>query len=126
MMQGLKIVTSEEMARIERGGDEEQYIVNAGHEIARVVMGYIEEQRLIKKITLLVGKGNNGADAYSAGLVLLEAGYEVQAYRLFEKEGRWNQLFEERFRQKKGRFSKTLEGLILDGLLGTGLKGKVD
>ncbi len=125
-MEGIKVVTAQEMARIEKGGDSERYMMEAGRKVAEIARGYVEKHGLPKKITLLVGKGNNGGDAYSAGLSLLAEGYQVSAYAYFDEVSSLNQTFRERFREKKGLFGTKLQGLLLDGLLGTGLKGKVD
>lgn len=131
MMEGLKVVTAEEMARIEKGaiqrdGDEERWMAAAGRLVAEAAMAYVKRQGLPKKITLLVGKGKNGGDAYAAGLCLLEAGYQVHAWSISERVHPLNKKFGERFRKKRGRIDRKLEGLVLDGLLGTGFKGKVD
>jgi NAD(P)H-hydrate epimerase len=126
MMEGIKVVSAEEMARIERGGDQESYMAEAGRKVAELVMLYVEEHRLPKQATLLVGKGNNGGDAYAAGLRLLDEGYKVHAYSLYEEVSALNHKFRDNFRKKRGRFESRLEGLIIDGLLGTGLKGKVE
>ncbi len=125
-MTGYKVITAEEMARLEKGGDSEKYMERAGLGVAQCVVQHIEAHGLPKKITLLVGKGNNGGDAYVAGLCLLEKGYEVIAYALYDDVSPLNQKFREKFRKKQGQFGKTLEGLIIDGLLGTGFKGKLD
>lgn len=125
-MEGIKVVSAEEMVRIEEGGDPERYMEMAGRKVAEAAIRYIEAHRLSKKITLLVGKGNNGGDAYAAGVWLLEEGYHVQAYALYEEVSPLNRKFRERFRKRQGRFEKGFEGLILDGLLGTGFKGKLE
>lgn len=125
-MEGIKVVSAEEMARIEQKGDHERYMAEAGRKVAEVVMLYVKEHDLPKQVTLLVGKGNNGGDAYAAGAWLLEEGYKVHAYALYDEVSPLNRKFRESFRKKRGRFEDKLEGLLLDGLLGTGLKGKVE
>lgn len=128
MMEGYKVVTAEEMARIERvfRGDHEKYMETAGSKVAEIVIQYVESHNLPKQVTLLVGKGNNGGDAYTAGVCLLEKGYQVTAYALYEDGSPLNQKFREKFRKKRGQFGEALEGLLIDGLLGTGSKGKVE
>lgn len=125
-MQGYKIVTAEEMARIEQGGDHEKYVEEAGRKVAEYVIRYVDKHDLAKKVTLLVGKGNNGADAYAAGICLIEEGFQVSACALYQEVSALNQKFSDQFRKKKGRFSDQLDGIIVDGLLGTGFKGKVE
>lgn len=126
MMEGIKVVSAEEMARIEKGGDLERYMAEAGRKVAEVAMRYVEAHHLPKQVTLLVGKGNNGGDAYAAGVWLLDEGYKVHAYSLYEDVSPLNQKFREKFRKKRGRFEDKFEGVILDGLLGTGFRGKVE
>jgi NAD(P)H-hydrate epimerase len=123
-MQEHKVVTAEEMSSLEKGGDLSLYMQTAGLKIAECVIEYIEERHLPKKVTLLVGKGNNGGDAYAAGLWLLGEGYNVKAIALYEEVSPLNRAFREKFQKKRGKFTGELEGLIVDGLLGTGLKGK--
>lgn len=125
-MEGHKVVTAEEMARIEKGGDHEAFMETAGRRVAECAIEFIESHGYPKQITLLVGKGNNGGDAYAAGLWLLDEGYQVTAYALYEDVSPLNQKFREKYRKKRGRFGEELKGLIIDGLLGTGFKGKVD
>lgn len=125
MMEGYKVVTAEEMARAEKGGDPKKYMEAAGSEVANWAAHYIQTHGLPKRVTLLVGKGNNGGDAYAAGLCLLEKGYVVTAYALEGDTSALNREFRETFQKKQGKFSKNLEGLLIDGLLGTGFRGKL-
>lgn len=131
----LKVVTAQEMARIEKkairaGCSEEAFMAEAGTKIASFAMEYLERHHLPKRVTLLVGKGNNGGDAYAAGLFLLEKGIEVRAWPLYaQKEcSSLNQKFQKRFLKKGGEIKSSLTGeeLILDGLLGTGFQGKIE
>lgn len=129
-MEGYKVVTAEEMARVEKislkfGGDLEKYMETAGRCVAEAVIRYIEEHQLVKEVTLLVGKGNNGGDAYAAGCWLLEEGFQVSAYALSDEMSPLNRKFREKFRKKRGRFEKNLKGTLVDGLFGTGLKGAI-
>ncbi len=137
-IEGLKIVTAQEMARIEkravgRGGDEERFMDEAGRKVALAAMEYVEKHGLVRRIALLVGKGNNGGDAWAAGIYLLDEGFQVRAVPLYKMEegSALNRKFGERFKKKKGRIEpKEIhfeeDGLILDGLLGTGFKGNVE
>lgn len=126
-MQGLKVVTAQEMIRIERGEKgHEHFMEAAGKKVAEVVMELVAREGLPKKVTLLVGRGNNGGDAYAAGICLLDEGFNVRAYVITGECSELNRKFGERFRKKRGKLERKLEGLIVDGLLGTGFKGKVD
>ena len=113
-MEGIKVVSAEEMVRLEQGGDPERYMAEAGRRVAEAVIGFVETHRLAKQATLLVGKGNNGGDAYAAGIWLLGEGYRVHAYALYEKGGALNERFREEFRKKGGRFAEGLEGVIVE------------
>lgn len=125
-MEGIKVVSTDEMARIEKGGDHEAYMEMAGRRVAEAVIAYIERHELPKQVTLLIGKGNNGGDAYAAGLWLIDEGYQVRAFAPFDQKSDLNQKFRAKFQKKRGSFTEALEGVLIDGLLGTGFKGKLD
>ena len=79
------------MQRIEsiafsEGVDEAQLMYNAGLAVANIASQMIEEVQSDKKVILLIGKGNNGGDAYVAGTFLLQRGYNVIAYQLFPRD----------------------------------------
>jgi NAD(P)H-hydrate epimerase len=115
----IKVVTAEEMKRIERGGPEEAYMLEAGKKVAAVAKTFPG-----KKVLLLIGKGNKGGDAYVAGKELLKAGYEVRALLAapLEECSPLNQKFGERFLAADGSSGCDF---IIDGLLGTGFCGEV-
>src|SRR3990167_2060938 len=120
MHEGYKVVSTQEMARVEATGDHESFMREAGTKVALVVIHYIQQHDLPKKVTLLVGKGNNGGDAYAAGLRLLNDVFSVFAYPLYEKGGPLNEKLREVFRKQGGKFTEKIEGVLVDGLLGTG------
>jgi ADP-dependent NAD(P)H-hydrate dehydratase / NAD(P)H-hydrate epimerase len=138
---GKKVVTANEMQRIEakafsEGINEESLMLEAGKKVAVVTSHYITENKLQKKITLLVGKGNNGADAYVAGTILLQKGFSVKAIHLFDFEecSHLNKLHCDKFRKEGGEVDFITSqdqlllkkgGVIIDGLIGTGFAGKV-
>jgi ADP-dependent NAD(P)H-hydrate dehydratase / NAD(P)H-hydrate epimerase len=137
----LKIVTAKEMQRIEsiafsEGVDEAQLMYNAGLAVANIASQMIEEVQSDKKVILLIGKGNNGGDAYVAGTFLLQRGYNVIAYQLFprDKSSYLNRLHGDAFIKAGGEvnfisssegFTLANDGIIVDGILGTGFKGGV-
>jgi len=129
-----KVVLAKEMSRveglsIEAGFSGEAYMCKAGENLATHVEAFIHHHRLKKEVTLLVGKGNNGGDAFAAGVLLLNRSYIVRAHsvalscettplcqkqeKLFVKSGG------KVYRDKVEPF----KGVILDGLLGTGCRG---
>lgn len=135
MLEGLKVVSAQEMAQIEamayaEGASEQTFMENAGAAIAEAAEDYVEQNDLPKIVTLLVGKGNNGGDAFAAGTKLLERGFKVNAYPIYPMEtcGPLCKTMCERFRSRGGSVQQVLstEGIILDGLVGTGFKGKAE
>ena len=135
-LEGDKIVTAREMARVEKisidaGASDEAYMLRAGEGIAEHVEMFIQKRRLNKEITLLVGKGNNGGDAFVAGTVLLQKGFHVFACPIADLDEATPlcQKHEQAFIRAGGEVCRGLEkdfkGVILDGLLGTGFKGKL-
>ena len=136
-IEGHKIIPASEMARVEKlsieaGASDEAYMMKAGEGIAARVEKYIEEERLSKEVILLVGKGNNGGDAFVAGTFLINRGFQVEAYHLVEarESSPLCQKHEKTFAKAGGKIHRgkdlVFKGLILDGLLGTGFKGKLE
>ncbi|MBI5345728.1 MAG: NAD(P)H-hydrate dehydratase [Chlamydiae bacterium] len=137
----MKVVTPSEMLRIEKlsifeGASDKHYVEKVGKAIANIACGYIQKHFLSKKIYLLVGKGNNGADALSAGCVLLKERFCVQAYLFFKIDEssplcRYNF---EKFKKLGGEFHFISDiadlifekkSLILDGIFGIGFEGQL-
>ena len=130
-LEGLKIVTAHEMARIEalsirEGASAESYMLHAGREIALKVRAFAEKQNLPKVVTLLVGRGNNGGDALVAGEELLNMGFRVEAY-LYKSGGFLSPLCQHFLSAFEGRWqnSFTPQGILVDGLLGSGFHGEL-
>ena len=132
------MVTPAEMARVEalavkEGASEEAFIREAGRKVALTIFSSLASSN--KKAALLVGKGIKGADAYAAGLALLEEGFSVRAFALFPPQScsPENRKFQERF-SKRGKIISVWDGeeisfddgWIIDGMLGTGFKGEVE
>ncbi|MDE3045347.1 MAG: NAD(P)H-hydrate dehydratase [Verrucomicrobiota bacterium] len=123
----ISVVTAQEMARIEkwalaRGAKEEAFMREAGRKIAAFV-------KRARQVTLLVGKGNNGGDAYAAGLALLKKGISVSAWALYPSEecSPLNQKLGKEFIRAGGRLDDSLEvDLFLDGFLGVGFRGPLE
>lgn len=135
-MQDYKVVTAQEMARIEKlalneGCSESFFIEEVGRKIAAVVLAWIEKKGLPKTVTLLVGKGNNGADAYAVGIHLIKRGVKVRAVSVCGEGSVQNKKFKELFLAAKGELEPFCEGfyfdaLIVDGLVGIGFKGEME
>ena len=133
-MEGLIVVTADEMKRLEKlaidaGSDEQLFMENAGAGIAKAV-----EEFCPSEVTLLIGKGNKGGDAFTAGALLLGKRFPVKAYHLFPLEecSPLCQKMGQLFRDAGGEillYTKNVvleKGMILDGLLGTGFHGGVE
>lgn len=142
LLQGLPVVTSEEMVRIEKlayaeGEREDAFMENAGKGIAEAAADFAQEQKCKHELYLLIGKGNKGGDAFTAGAYLLEKGFSVIAYHLFPMS-ECSPLCQNRAKQFKNAgglmirvesekdFQFQEGAFILDGLLGTGFHGKAE
>lgn len=128
----MKIVTATEMARIEalaieEGCSREEFMLQAGLQIADLVQEWCDSE---DEIVLLAWKGNKSGDGFVAGIRLLEAGYKVRAVHLADLE-QCTELcrkFAEKFRRKGGEIEKTfVSGAVyIDALLGTGFSGTAE
>lgn len=137
----MKIVTAQEMARIEqlayaKGASEEAFMNQAGLGVAECVRQLIAKLHIKPYISLLCGHGNNAGDAYVAGALLLEGGFPVQAFSLapLDQCSPLCQLQAKRFKEAGGLIHFLQEGsridfgpstLLVDGILGTGFKGEL-
>lgn len=134
-----KVVTASEMARIEaltlsEGQSEQNFVLAAGSGIAQKIIDLSPS----KKIVLLSGRGNNGADGFVAGSILLKKGYSVRSLLFFSPPSSFSKLcftsFES-FKQAGGTYvnAESLEDInfekdetIVDSIFGTGFKGRVE
>ena len=136
-MKLMKVISASSMADLEakayrQGCKDMDFMENAGRGIAEAAFAFIQKQRLPRDVRLLCGKGNNAGDAFVAGRYLLEMGCLVTAIQpadlrvcspLCQHNGQL-------FLSSGGKIEKKIEpfgpsGLILDGLFGTGFKGRV-
>ncbi len=109
------------------------YMLQAGKGVATVAEHFILLHGLEKRVTLLVGKGNNGGDACAAGSILLERGYDVTAITLYSMEES-TPLCQEMLHHFQNKGGKIIsfptifprDGIILDGIVGTGFHGKAE
>ncbi|WP_068467671.1 bifunctional ADP-dependent NAD(P)H-hydrate dehydratase/NAD(P)H-hydrate epimerase [Candidatus Protochlamydia phocaeensis] len=132
----MKVVSAKAMAQLEavaykQGYTDQDFMEQAGKGIAAGIHAFTEEQRLPQKAILLCGKGNNAGDAFVAGCHLIDQGYSVLAVQLdaLEHCSPLCQQNAKRFMSKGGRLSSQLQiegqGVLIDGLFGTGFKGAV-
>ena len=112
---------------------EADFMENAGREIAHATYEYIQQNCLVPFVWLLCGKGNNAGDAFVAGRYLLQHGCKVIAIQ-FEDLSHCSPLCKQNrrlFQEMKGHIINEIsdfgtEGVILDGIFGTGFKGKIE
>ena len=135
----MKICSAKEMAQleaksIEDGASSKDYMKLAGRSIAELIEEQIIENELEKRVVLFVGKGNNGGDAYVAGVNLLKEKYEVRAYTLFDEDevSELNAHYRKKFIRNHGVVEKVNSAdeihispneMVVDGLVGTGFSG---
>jgi len=117
------------------GLDERILIENASANL----LSAIEDLLLEKKVVVVAGRGNNGADVLSCARKLFNKGYDVSVAVLLEKELGQEALFQKNILEKlkipikffnKDNLSKLTDLLkacdfILEGILGIGVKGDI-
>ena len=135
----MKVVTAREMARIEKlaiseGACGDTFMQQASKGLATFIQNYIEFYDLEPQITLIVGKGNNGGDAYCTALQL--KGYSCHAYHLGElsESSELCEKYGKAFKKAGHHLIEVKDhkevilptsGIILDGVLGTGFEGEL-
>lgn len=142
----MKVATSEIMKSLDKKTAEAFGIAgivlmeNAGRAVAQTVIKEFNTQAK-KGIVVFCGKGNNGGDGFVAARHLINRGYHVDVIMFGKREelsedGRTNYAAISRITDiihdlnDAGEFAKTdinlhEKGLIIDALLGTGIKGAV-
>ena len=139
MTQGTKVVTCEEMHRLEKlssadGVTTEELMDRAGKSLFAVVSDWFELSNAPKDVVLLIGKGNKGGDALTLGLHLLRNHYSVSAILIYPKN-ELGPLCKKRLEQFVSAggvvapFSMekvSHASLIVDGIVGTGFHGTPD
>ncbi|NMB46976.1 MAG: NAD(P)H-hydrate dehydratase [Firmicutes bacterium] len=110
---------------------------NAGRQVAEAAAAFLQKAEG-RKVSVLVGKGNNGGDGLVAARYLHNLGYRVRVfllspfseladdalanYHICGQLGMDLQEVDEEYLPKL-RFALSLADLVIDGLLGTGIKG---
>jgi NAD(P)H-hydrate epimerase len=133
-----KIVSVDEMRRIERASDAagwsyDQMMEAAGRGVAEEILRRIG-QPSGKRIAILTGSGNNGGDGLVAGRILAEAGATVGAYLAkprreddvhvarLRKAGQLVAVLGEDQRQRVLKNLLATADVVLDAVYGTGLE----
>lgn len=139
----MKIVTSDEMTRIEKlayaaGASEAVFMENAGRGASTEILKFFAYAALFpRKVMILCGKGNNTGDGFVCGRYLLQKGFEVVAMETVANEDEYSPLAKDHlalFEEEGGTresfmFGQQVEwdgfAVLIDALLGTGLQGEV-
>jgi ADP-dependent NAD(P)H-hydrate dehydratase / NAD(P)H-hydrate epimerase len=140
-MKGLKVLSSDEMRRVEALAfsakvKEDALMKAAGKKVALQAIHFLVSSQKERTITLLAGKGKNGADGFAAAVHLLHQGFSLnallvgdldEAAPLCQKEAehflKLGGTLLEIFNEKNIFLPKS--GLLIDALLGTGFSGEV-
>jgi NAD(P)H-hydrate epimerase len=139
----MKAVTTEQIRQLDQrtiaaGIPGAELMERAGYAVARAAMGFLKRQDA-RSVLLLAGKGNNGGDAIVAARHLAGAGCEAALVLLCprgELQGDALQHFQKLVSAVRVLELPTLDqfaeivgevqpAVVVDGLLGTGLKGDV-
>jgi len=136
-MKGLSVSRLRELddAAKEIGLEERILIENASNNLFKV----IDRLNLGKKVLVISGRGNNGADVLSCARKLSSSGYDVAVAIVSEKELGPEASFQKRVLERIGcqissfnnnnisEFKKLFEDrdFILEGILGIGAKGEL-
>ncbi len=136
-----EFITSAEMAAIDtnceyHGLSRLQLMENAGKALAEVILRKTEELELDRSLLIFAGLGNNGGDSFVAArhlkdfdveILLLGRGRDIRtdiARRNFEILKRADyEITEIRDSSQIDRFSNV--GIVLDAMLGTGVRGEL-
>ena len=135
----LPIISSTQMQQIEArafeaGQSQQLYMETAGAAIASELEAFLVTPNEVGTIYLLVGKGNNGGDALCAGSLLVQKGYSVTSFCLYPQSecSPLSQKMAKAFQEAGGQLTEIFQppqfekGIIVDGLAGTGWKGKAE
>lgn len=139
MIGSIKVVKVDEMRRIEAAALEVGYSAldfmnKAAAGMAEVIERFILERQLPKKVVLLAGRGNNAGDAYTVGVILLSKHFLVRAVTPYVLDECLPLCLEKarHFIEWGGTITPILnsyvdeEEVLLDGLVGTGFRGKAE
>ena len=130
----MKAVTTEQIRQLDQqaiaaGTSGEELMERAGYAVAKAAVEFLK-RRDSRSAVLFAGKGNNGGDAFVAARHLAAAGCEPTVVLLCRRdEVRGDALahFQRMVGVKVTEWPWKTEaaGVVVDGLLGTGLKGDV-
>lgn len=136
----IPVVTVGQMRTIDKEAIGGETTVGFGY-MLKAGMGILETVRSIQPepadgdIAIVCGKGNNGGDGYVAGGLLIDAGYNVMVFGLFDRDdlrGEALMAYDE-YALRKGNFlllddvdelgQLSRYSLVIDAILGSGIQG---
>lgn len=134
------VVSPDEMRKLEalaeaQGVGQEALMEEAGKKIEEIVYSFIVHHKLSEKAFILAGKGNNGGDAYVVARLLLQRGFFVQVLQVHPLDSsslvrKQRRKYEARggkvFELAENKWTYPHEGVIVDGIFGTGFHGSLD
>lgn len=131
MIEGTKVVTSEEMQRLDvaaqaSGTSPETLMDHGAKSIVSVIIDLLKKP---SPVLLLVGRGNNGGDALTIGTILLQRNYPVFAKLVYPENALSSRCKKrlDQFKQAGGVvYTDQLFSLIVDGIVGVGFHGVAD
>jgi len=143
----MKLVTAEQMRELDRSAIRErgitgmQLMERAGRAVALCAGELIEKKRMRRSALIFAGKGNNGGDAFVAARYLEGAGVRTRTILLGDRKEFKSDALENLKRLERsgaeivsaatlGELEEAGEtaprfDLVIDGILGTGVKGNV-
>jgi ADP-dependent NAD(P)H-hydrate dehydratase / NAD(P)H-hydrate epimerase len=143
----MKIVSAKTMARLDEETikrhniSAEVLMARAGRSVSDCVMDTIKKNKLVPSVVLFAGKGNNGGDAFVAARFLHKAGIQPTTILLTNEKSLASEalLNFSRLKEAGGDIFPALSindlkplesrlqdcSIIVDGILGTGIRGEV-
>jgi len=111
---------------------------NAGRQTYEYILEFIAELNLAGRIDIYCGKGNNGGDGYVIARHFHNNGYQVQIFSVGDPDrladdAKTNYLICKNYNipieileSTKSLYKNDNPAIIIDALLGTGIKGEVE
>jgi NAD(P)H-hydrate epimerase len=131
-----KALRSLEEKAIEDGYSSKDFMLKAGKNISSEILKILNTKKNLKKIFILLGKGNNAGDSIVVAKHLKEQNIDFTIYQLFE-EKEYSSLLKEMLNENQNLKKNTFflrdlkdlkidkNTLIIDAIFGSGFKGKI-
>lgn len=131
------MVRVEKLALEMHDNTEHGYVSNVAKRLLTKVEKILFHHGVNKKVTILCAKGNNSADGYALGSLLLLKGFQVNAIQItpLSQAGSLCQEMAEKFKKNQGSIVEVKQDctltsfdrgvVVIDALIGTGFHGKL-